>query len=347
MCKVFISYRRDGGEYLTGRIYDYLTNHGISVFYDMESLHTGKFDDQLYKKIDECQYFIAVLPPNALDRCVSEDDWVRQEIARAIELKKTIIPILMPGFSFPKDLPEDISEIAAYQGFVVNNAIFKEQMNHLIETLTADKKKKLPKKLLISCISAAVIIVIAVGTVFLINNAEKELPQTKNQSQPVNPPAPPTPPEPEPIKYTHNIDTYIPAIGMKINDLKTHFDSFKSKVGTPLTELCYTAKTEKLDKELIFTFNTGRKICTSIEVPAIYLFPGLETDDSGNVEIAVIKDILGSEASEVNSSSASFTYDDYTIKISLKNSDFINYENSYCTIRKKNNDSKQYPGYLG
>ena len=135
MYKVFISYRRDGGEYLAGRMYDFLTSQKISVFYDIESLRTGKFNEQLYDKIEESEYFIVILPPNALDRCVEEDDWLRREIAKAIECKKKIIPVMMPGFYFPKNLPNEIKEIVNFQGFTANNDMFKVQMNNLVKML--------------------------------------------------------------------------------------------------------------------------------------------------------------------------------------------------------------------
>jgi hypothetical protein len=50
---VFISYRRDGGEHLAGRIKDALKSRGFSVFMDVEDLKSGKFDTALLKKIEE------------------------------------------------------------------------------------------------------------------------------------------------------------------------------------------------------------------------------------------------------------------------------------------------------
>ena len=77
---VFISYRRDGGEYTARVIYDKLTELGYSVFFDVESLRSGDFNTKLYDVIDSCKDFIIVLSPNALDRCVNKGDWVKNEI---------------------------------------------------------------------------------------------------------------------------------------------------------------------------------------------------------------------------------------------------------------------------
>ena len=68
--QIFISYRREGGEFFVKILHDELTRRGYRVFYDLESMESGAFDAQLYKIIDECEDFILVLPAHALDRCV-------------------------------------------------------------------------------------------------------------------------------------------------------------------------------------------------------------------------------------------------------------------------------------
>lgn len=146
MKKVFISYRRDGGEYLAGRIYDYLTDRGLQVFYDIESMRNGMFNVQLYESIAECDYFLPILSPNSLERCHLEDDWFRLEILKAMSLDKTIIPIIMPNFTFPGNMPEGIRDLVNYQGVVINNVFFKEQMNKLITSLGIYETSKPQKK---------------------------------------------------------------------------------------------------------------------------------------------------------------------------------------------------------
>ena len=114
--QIFISYRRDGGEALAQLLHDRLVEEGYAVFYDIESLKSGPFDKRLLKKIEECNDVLVVLPPQALDRCIYEEDWVRQEIKHAIKQKKNIIPILMRGFVFPHTLPEDIQPLGSMNG---------------------------------------------------------------------------------------------------------------------------------------------------------------------------------------------------------------------------------------
>ena len=114
--QIFISYRRDGGEALAQLLHDRLTDKGYKVFYDIESLKSGPFDTKLYQKIEECEDFVLVLPPQALDRCIYDEDWVRCEIKHALKMQKNIIPILMRGFVFPQVLPEDIQAVSKMNG---------------------------------------------------------------------------------------------------------------------------------------------------------------------------------------------------------------------------------------
>lgn len=98
---IFISYRRDGGEWLAYCIYSELFYTGYSVFFDLRSLKGGKYELDLEKRIKECKVVIVVLPPKALDRCADEDDLVFNKIKTAIDSEKIVIPIFMKGFELP------------------------------------------------------------------------------------------------------------------------------------------------------------------------------------------------------------------------------------------------------
>lgn len=133
--QIFISYRRDGGEALAGRIADRLGLLGYSVFYDVESMRSGTFNTQIYDAIEKCEDVILVLPPNGLDRCVNDDDWVRKEIVYSLNSKKNIIPVMMRGFDFPESLPEDISKIRFLEGVVASGDYFDAFVNRLVSLL--------------------------------------------------------------------------------------------------------------------------------------------------------------------------------------------------------------------
>lgn len=133
--QIFISYRRDGGEDLA-RILEYkLTEQGFKVFFDVESLRSGAFNKALFEKIAECIDVLVVLPPRGLDRCSDPNDWVRLEIARALELKKNVIPIIMRNFTFPEKLPEDINPLRYMNAINASNEYFDATIEKLISFL--------------------------------------------------------------------------------------------------------------------------------------------------------------------------------------------------------------------
>ena len=132
---VFISYRRDGGLDLAGRIKDHLVLAGYNPFYDVETMKSGRFDKQLYEKIDECKHFLLILPPKGLNRCRNNNDWVRKEVEYAIRQKKHIITVLMPGFTFPKRLPPSIDVIRYVQAVVPTPETFEHTVEKIVEYL--------------------------------------------------------------------------------------------------------------------------------------------------------------------------------------------------------------------
>ena len=111
---IFISYRRDSF-HQANLFSTRLQALGYRVFIDVEALNSGKFNEQLLSVIKNCKDFIVVLPPNALDRCVNADDWVRREVMCAMENKKNIIPIMLAGFEWPTPMPEGLEDLCMYQ----------------------------------------------------------------------------------------------------------------------------------------------------------------------------------------------------------------------------------------
>ncbi len=135
--QIFISYRRDGGDILAGRLADRFTALGYKVFYDVESMRSGQFNTQILDAILNCNDFLLVLPPNALDRCVNADDWVRQELSFALKHNKNIIPVMMRGFDFPAVLPVDIEKIRYMEGVVASSEYFDAVIERISKLLTS------------------------------------------------------------------------------------------------------------------------------------------------------------------------------------------------------------------
>jgi TIR domain len=120
----FISYRRDGGASQARLIRSELTNRGYRVFLDVADLDKGHFDDKLLTTIAETPNFIVVLAPGSLDKCVNEGDWLRRELQQAIATKRNVVPVCLPGFSFPSSLPADIADLSRHQAVEYSHTLF-------------------------------------------------------------------------------------------------------------------------------------------------------------------------------------------------------------------------------
>lgn len=104
---IFISYRRNTGAQYARILQLMLQQRGYKVFLDYDELKDGVFGKYIQNAIKEAPVFMLVLSENSMDRCLNEDDWVRQEILLALSCNKHIIPI-NPDKSF-NGLPDDTS----------------------------------------------------------------------------------------------------------------------------------------------------------------------------------------------------------------------------------------------
>lgn len=138
---VFISYRREGGQDTARIIRDELRAKGFRVFFDVEALRSGKFNEQLLDTIQGCNDFILICSKGALDRCSQPEDWVRQELACALKHNKNVIPVLLRGFEFPspETLPEDIREVCYCNGLSASHEHFDAFILKLTNFLKARK----------------------------------------------------------------------------------------------------------------------------------------------------------------------------------------------------------------
>lgn len=135
----FISYRteEDGAAaLLTARS---LSERGYKTFLDVRSLTAGYFDEQLLREIENATFFVLILSPNSLARCVNADDWVLRELTHALSKQKPVIPIFKSGFSFDAkqgipDLPQ-LAELRRFQGVSYSNANFDGYLEKLMELL--------------------------------------------------------------------------------------------------------------------------------------------------------------------------------------------------------------------
>ena len=117
---VFISYRRSNGSQLASLLKVHLEIRNLSVFLDVDRLEAGKFDNNLLQSIRSAKNFVLVLTPNALDRCMGDQDqrdWIHKEVHCALNSNCNIIPVfdnfVMPD---PELLPETMRNVVTYNG---------------------------------------------------------------------------------------------------------------------------------------------------------------------------------------------------------------------------------------
>ncbi len=100
---IFISYKRKSLP-IASQLHYRLKLLGYSVFFDVEEMHSGEFDPQLFQYIDAAKDVIVLIGEGALEGwCLfdkngepSEDyktDWFYREVAYSFMKKKNIVPI--------------------------------------------------------------------------------------------------------------------------------------------------------------------------------------------------------------------------------------------------------------
>jgi hypothetical protein len=131
----FISYRRTVSAFIARAVFLDLQAHGIDTFMDVESITTGAFDTVILNQIAARPYFLLILTPGSLDRCIEPDDWLLREITHASKLKRVIIPLMTPYFNaadFGKFLPEPIrTELPRQNGVTLPHEYFEAAMEKL------------------------------------------------------------------------------------------------------------------------------------------------------------------------------------------------------------------------
>lgn len=124
MPKIFISYRREDSEAITGRISDRLVQaYGPdSVLLDVDSMIPGRsFRDRIAQLLRECDVMAAIVGPKWAGplsdghlRIEKANDWVRVEIETALAREIPLIPVLVLGAAMPDidTLPETMKNFA-------------------------------------------------------------------------------------------------------------------------------------------------------------------------------------------------------------------------------------------
>lgn len=144
---VFISYRRDDCTGYAGRLEDALEQalgHG-AVFRDMRDIAAGEsFADVIKSCLASARVVLVLIGPRwagiAADgrkRIEDEKDFVRLEVATALESGCKVIPVLLSGVELPRkeELPEPLLPLRRRQALSLNEASWDADVARLIRAL--------------------------------------------------------------------------------------------------------------------------------------------------------------------------------------------------------------------
>ena len=94
------------------------------------------FDQRIIDAIGESPVFLLILSKGALDRCVNEDDWVRQEILHATKCGCHIVPVTIDDTfeGLPASLPEELRRAVGQHQYseLQMKTLFKASMEKLV-----------------------------------------------------------------------------------------------------------------------------------------------------------------------------------------------------------------------
>lgn len=135
---VFISFRGEQSAKDAHLIYYALKSRGYNAFLDViELTESGELTEKLKEAIENCENFVPLLSPGALDERAEEMDWVRFELEKAHELQKKTIPVVFEGFKFPQGLPDNVKYVMnrVRISFPLDMSYFDAFIDRLVQSL--------------------------------------------------------------------------------------------------------------------------------------------------------------------------------------------------------------------
>ena len=111
--RVFMSYRRTDDANFTGRFHDKLIGvfGDANVFRDIDSIPAGtRFEDVINARLADVDAVVALIGSTWAGRIDASSDFVRMEIAHALQSGTPVIPVLIEDTAFPTPdaLPDDL-----------------------------------------------------------------------------------------------------------------------------------------------------------------------------------------------------------------------------------------------
>ena len=179
--KVFISYRRDDARADARHLQDRLQRKlgKGNVFMDVDNLRPGEiFEEKLDEALDQADVLLAVIGPDWLEllnergRAIEvqpdQRDFVREELAAALNRRITVIPVTVDGAELPPEsaLPQDIRDVVRHQKHNVTHERFGRDVDDLAMAIRDVARRPVNWKPL--GVVAAGLAVLAIGAGFYL-----------------------------------------------------------------------------------------------------------------------------------------------------------------------------------
>lgn len=185
MGKIFISYRRDDSNEVTGRIFDHLSKkfNKKNIFKDVDSIPLGSnFKETIEASVQSCEVILAIIgdkwstiSDDSNNRRIDDkNDFVRIEIEAGLSRGIPVIPVLVSGAKMPtiNELPEPLKDLAFQNGLPVrHDPDFKNDIDKLSRSLKQIINKKNNSKkmvVLLAALSGVIVPIVYLG----INNKD-------------------------------------------------------------------------------------------------------------------------------------------------------------------------------
>lgn len=186
---VFINYRRDQTAGEARALYNDLVQllGARRVFMDVDDIALGRdFREVLRQSLDDCEVMLTLIGrgwAEAKDaagqrRLDQPDDFVRLEIATALQRNLAVTPVLLQDARMPaaEALPEELKPLAFRNGFEINHQTWDSNVRELVKRLglpaaPAPAPPPARSRLPLAAAAAAVVVAGAAGTWYALRPA--------------------------------------------------------------------------------------------------------------------------------------------------------------------------------
>jgi hypothetical protein len=153
--QIFISYRRKETTAYAHLLKDKLGERfgDSAIFQDIHSIHLGiDFRKEITEAVASCKVLIAVIGPKWQERLdekksqplEASDDFVRLEIAAALQRGIPVVPLLLPDAAMPDrdKLPPDLKDLVYRHAMDIRDVSWEEDVGRLAEKLKPHVKSE-------------------------------------------------------------------------------------------------------------------------------------------------------------------------------------------------------------